>query len=32
MNLDLYLEMGMIAVGRLIGISSVKLKYLTGIY
>lgn len=31
MNLDLYLEMGMITVRRLLGISSVKLKYLTGI-
>ena len=32
MNLDLYLGMGMITVGRPLSISSVKLKYLTGIY
>ena len=32
MNLDLYLGMGMITVGRPLGISSIKLKYLTGIY
>ena len=32
MNLDLYLEMRMTTVGRLLGIRFVQLKYLTGLY
>lgn len=32
MNLDLYLEMGMTTVGRLLGIRFVKLKYLIGLH
>lgn len=32
MNLDLYLEMGMTTVSRLLGVPFVSLKYLTGLY